>query len=166
MRVHFITLKSLVSFLLLTGILLIQGCATMKVEPPSVNVADIRLQDATLLEQRYRLQLRIQNPNPTELLIDGLSYEVEINGKPFAKGLSNRAVTVPRYGSELIEVEGTSTLFDVLRQLVELPKGQAKTVQYHLKGKLGLHSGSRVPFDYQGEIELPKTSPGSPSRTF
>lgn len=135
-------------------------------EPLSVNLANVSLQDATLLEQRYRMQLRIQNPNPIELPIDGLSYEVEINGKPFAKGLSNRAVTVPRYGSELIEVEGTSTLFDILRQLVELQKGQAKTVQYHLKGKLGLRSGSRVPFDYQGEIELPKISPGSPSGTF
>lgn len=163
MRVRFITLKSLVSFLSLTGILLIQGCATMKdFEPPSVNIASVRLQDATLLEQRYRLQLRIQNPNTVELPIDGLSYEVEINGKPFAKGLSNRAVTVPGYGSELMEVEGTSTLFDVLRQLADLQKGHAKAVQYHLKGKLGLRSGSRVPFDYQGEIELPN----APSRNF
>ena len=155
------------SLFLIFSMVQLQGCAGMgDLEPLSVNLANISLQDATLLEQRYRLQLRIQNPNPVELPIEGLSYEVEINGKPFAKGLSNRAVTVPRYGSELIEVEGTSTLFDVLRQLVELQKGQAKTVQYHLKGKLGLRSGSRVPFDYQGEIELPKTSPGSPSGTF
>lgn len=164
---HFITLKSLVSSWFLTGILLIQGCAGLdKMEAPSVNIADIHLQDATLLEQRYRLQLRIQNPNQVPLQIDGLSYELEINGKPFSKGLSNKSVTVPRYASELLEVEGTSNLFDIVRQVMDLQKGLANSVQYHLKGKLGLQNGGRVPFDYQGEIELPNTSPGSSSRPF
>ena len=121
-----------------------------------MNIADIRLQDATLLEQRYRLQLRIQNPNPVDLPIEGLSYDLEINGKPFSKGVSSQAITVPRYGSELLEVEGTSTLFDVLRQMAELRKGQPKAVQYRLTGKLGLSNGRREPFDYQGQVELPE----------
>lgn len=135
----------------------LSGCVGMgDFEPPSVNLADISLQDATLLEQRYRMQLRIRNPNPVDLPIDGLFYEVDINGKPFAKGESNHPVTVPRYGSELIEVEGTSTIVDILRQLLQFQHGQHQHVQYHLNGKLGMRNGTRVPFYYQGEIELPK----------
>lgn len=160
-------MRKLISVLLLLGAAFISGCASLQgLEPPSVNIADISLQDATLLEQRYRLQLRIQNPNPVEFAIDGLSYELEINGKPFAKGLSNQKVTVQRYSSALIDVEGTSNLMDILRQLSGVQKGDMKLVQYRLRGKLGLDDGSRVPFESQGEIDLPNLFPGAPAKIF
>jgi LEA14-like dessication related protein len=156
-----------INLLLLLSVAFINGCASLQgLEPPSVSIADISLQDATLLEQRYRLQLRIQNPNPLELPIDGLFYELEINDQPFAKGLSNQKVTVQRYSSALIDVEGSSNLMDILRQLAGMQRGDRKLVRYHLKGKLGLGDDSRMPFENQGEIDLPNLFLGAPAKAF
>lgn len=96
-----------------------------QVEPPAVHIANIKLLDATLFEQQYVLSLRVQNPNDFDLPIERLSYEIELNDKPFAKGASNRAATVPRYGSALVEVEGISTISDLLRQYKQLAKDEA-----------------------------------------
>lgn len=134
------------------------GCAWVpgRVETPSIHIADIKLLNATLFEQQYVLSLRVQNPNDFDLPIEGLSYEIELNDKPFAKGASSRAVNVPRFGSALIEVEGISTITDLLRQYKQLTKGEPTGLRYRLRGKLTLQGGpGRIPFDYQGEIGLP-----------
>lgn len=138
--------------------LLIIGCAWVpaRVEPPSVHIADIRLLGASLFEQRYALSLRVQNPNDFDLPINGLSYEVELNDRLFATGASSHAVTVPRFGSALIEVEGVSTLPDLLRQYRQLARGELAGLHYRLKGTLSLRGGrGPIPFDYRGEIGLP-----------
>ncbi len=138
------------------------GCAWVpgRVEAPAVHIADIRLLNATLFEQQYALSLRVQNPNDFDLPIEGLSYEIEVNDKPFARGASAQAVTVPRFGSALLEVEGISTIGDLLRQYRQVGKGELKGgLRYRLKGKLSLQgSAARIPFDYQGEIGVPGES--------
>ena len=124
-----------------------------EIEPPSLHLANLSLTNATLFEQQYHLQFRVENPNPFDLPIDGIAYELEINGKPFAKGVGNQAITVPRYGTELLNVEGTSTLMDILHQASGMNKGKTEHVEYRLKGKLSTN-GRTVPFDYKGDIDL------------
>jgi LEA14-like dessication related protein len=156
----------LLSILVLLSVL--AGCAFVPehVEPPSVHVADISLIGATLFEQQYKLSLRIQNPNDFDLPIEALSYEVELNDQPFAKGVSKQGVTVPSFGSALLDVEGISTISDLLRQIGRLEKGEMKGLRYRLKGKLTLQGSLRkIPFDYRGEIGAGILSPPSPRGT-
>lgn len=139
-------------FLLLAWACLLNGCTTLgEIDPPILHLADLTLTEVTLFEQRYQLQFRVQNPNPVDLPIDGIAYILELNGKPFAKGVGNHAVTVPRYGTALLEVEGISTLQDILRQTNIVEKGKAEHAQYRLSGKLSI-AGKQLPFDYQGDF--------------
>lgn len=136
--------------------LIIAGCAGLpaQVDPPQITLAGLNLANLNLLEQHFNLQLRMQNPNDFDLPIAAMSYALEINGKPFATGLSNRAVTVPKFGSELVEVEAISNLGGLIEQFNHLPKGN---VHYRLKGAAHLGSGDRkVPFEQNGEIALPE----------
>ena len=72
-----------VGFALLAG-----GCALgPTMEAPSVTISSLRLEDSTLLEQRFLAALRIQNPNAVDLAIEGISDDFEVNGRPFAKGV-------------------------------------------------------------------------------
>lgn len=145
------------AYLLFGLALLIGGCTGLpsKMEQPTVTISSINLLRATFLEQTYQMQLRIQNPNDFALQIDGLSYELEVNDKPFAKGLSNKPITVPQYGTELLEVEGISTLASLLRQFSEMDKSQT-SMHYHLKGKLNLRNAAiPIPFNYKGEVAIP-----------
>lgn len=132
------------------------GCAGLftRPEPPNVSLADLQVADVGLFEQRYRLRLRVQNPNDFALPIKGMRYTLAVNDREFAEGVSPESVTVPAFGEELIEVEAVSNLARVVDQMLELG-GQRRSLSYRLSGSLSLGGGiGRMPFDYQGEVNL------------
>ena len=135
--------------------LVLAGCATSAIyqESPRVTLSSIQPKDMTLLEQRYGLQLRIMNPNDMALPVEGLSYALEINGREFAYGVSNAAVSIPPYSEALLDVEVVSNLLNIMQQLQELQGEQHDALAYRLSGKIGLAgSPARLPFEYEGEL--------------
>ncbi len=149
--------------LLLVGVLLcvafMTGCSGMlrKPEPPSVTLSDIQLQDMTLFEQRYQLQLRVQNPNDFDLPIEGLKCTLYINEREFATGVGASEVTVPRFGEALVAVNVVSNLQSVLEQFRSVGDLAAKPVGYRLIGKLSVGGyPSALPFEYEGNLDLGK----------
>src|SRR3954463_14967838 len=103
-------------------IALLSGCAglPMGMQPPAVTIADFGVSNAGLFEQQFNLRLRIQNPNPDEFTIDGMAFDLEINGQQFAKAVGNQTGTVPRYGSGFMSAEAVSKLGGLLRQFGRL----------------------------------------------
>lgn len=140
--------------------LLISACASMPTtESPYLSVVNIQLAQATPLEQRYRITVRVQNPNDHDLNVTGLKYALKINDQPFLKGVSDTAFTVPRYGEHVTEVSGISTIFGFVRQIQEL--GAASGLSYELSGRLSLENRMLgLPFSYQGRL----TPPGDAGR--
>lgn len=146
---------------------LVSGCASLGgiSQSPSVTLADIGLEDFGLLEQRFALRLRVQNPNNVDIPVSGLTYELEVNGEKFARGVSDKAVTVPRYGEAVLDVSAVSNLSSLLRQLSEMEKAGKESITYRLKGQLNLGNwGNAVPFDHRGEVALPKLPAFSPAK--
>ena len=145
--------------------LVVAGCATLSgLETPRVNISNITPQDMTLFEQKFLVQLRIQNPNDVPLEVKGMTFNLDLNGKSFATGLSNQQVTIPRFGSEVVEVEVFSGLTGILKQFQSFAAGGAPRFTYRLRGKAYLDKPASIslPFDEQGEIELPL--PAGPTR--
>lgn len=151
-------LGRLIGISALTAVLLCTGCATLSgMNAPRVNISNVTPQDITLFEQRFLVQLRVQNPNDFDLAVKGMTFSLDLNGKSFATGLSNKQVTIPRFGSEVVDVEMISGTTGILRQLQGLTAGAAPKFTYRLRGKVYLekpYSGS-LPFDERGELELP-----------
>ena len=138
------------------GLTALGGCAGLRLgmQKPEVTVANIRLLDGNLLEQRFLLTLRVMNPNTSEIAIEGLTFKVDLNGQPFAKGVGNQPVVVPRLGEALVEVTATTGLGGLLRQLKAF-KGREK-VDYRISGRLVTGNFGGIDFDQTGEVELPK----------
>ncbi len=134
---------------------LLAGCAGLPggMQAPTVTLADLALGGGGLFEQQFNLKLRIQNPNPEPFHVDGIAFELELNDQPFAKGVGNQPLTVPRYGSELMDVEGVSTLSTLLRQVARLAT-ENPALKYRIKGSLSVDGGTRIPFDRRGELDL------------
>jgi LEA14-like dessication related protein len=134
----------------------VAGCATLPSgsEPLSVGLADFSMIDFGLIEQKLGLRLRIQNPNNVEIPVEGLSYEMELNGKPFAKGVAHPQTRVPAFGTAEIDTEAVSNLAGFIGQLSQLQHDPK--LRYRLIGKLysGSWQGAR-PFESEGEISLP-----------
>jgi LEA14-like dessication related protein len=134
------------------------GCSTIgygtKVLPPEVHIADLELMESGLFEQRYRVTLRVSNPNDFELPLDGVRFALALNDQPFARGFSNHGVSVPRLGDAIVTVEATTSTFDIIRQV--LAAQGRETLDYALDGTVFIKGGSRreVPFVQEGRLEL------------
>ncbi len=138
-------------------VLLFVGCAGIGriSESPYISLSNINLLTMGVFEQRYRIMMRIQNPNDVSIPIKGMSYHIFINGKEFAHGVSNKSVIIPAFGEEVIEIEATSDLTSILRQFQELISGGIERVSYRLTGKAKLSNRiRRLSYEYKGELSL------------
>ena len=134
------------------------ACSTMprEFEMLRVHISDMTAKDVAVFEQRFDVKLRIQNPNDADFSINGLRFDIDLNDREFANGMSGQRVMVPRFGSEVVNVEIFTTLGSFLRQLQRLNADGPRKVRYRLKGTAFVDSpGSfKAPFDENGEIDL------------
>jgi LEA14-like dessication related protein len=132
------------------------GCATGdEVVPPRVNLVNIvPAASSGVFEQRFLVDLRISNLNDFDIPLNGLSFEMDVNGDYFATGLSNQKLLVRRLSSAIVSVETTANSFDLFRQILNAVR--TGTVDYSIKGTAIVGSlGSRtVPFRQEGKLNL------------
>ncbi|MEX5282311.1 LEA type 2 family protein [Nitrospira tepida] len=135
----------------------VTACSTMPkdFETPKFGIADIAPKDVAVFEQRFDVQLRIQNPNNFDLGINGIRFQIDLNEKEFGNGMSGQAVTIPRFSSEMITAEVITGLGGFLRQMQEMSASATK-LRYRLKGKAFAQAPSNftIPFDESGEIDF------------
>ncbi|MEE9209329.1 MAG: LEA type 2 family protein [Kiloniellales bacterium] len=144
----------------LAALLALAACTRLgEVEPPQVHLADIRLLPGGLLEQRFQVDLRFGNPNDFDLALDGLTFELELNDMAFARGLSDQAVTVPRLGETRLRVVASTTLIDVVQQMLVL--GERSDLSYRIAGVVYLRgAGARkLPYETAGRLRLLPAQP-------
>ena len=122
------------------------------VEPPIVSVIGIGELQAGAFEQRFRIDLRLQNPNSFDLALDGVDFQLDLNGRRLTRGLSGEPVTVPRLGEAQVSVPATTTVLDLLRQLTPR-EGGGEGLRYEIRGRALLSGSSRwLPFEASGEL--------------
>lgn len=149
------------SLLLFAVALLFTGCGSLflKGEPPEVLVTNVTPLDATLFEQRLRVDLRVRNPNDFDYHLTGIDFILNLNGKRLARGLGNKEVTIPRLGDAVMTIDTTTSTLDIVRQLFEL--AQKPVLTYDIKGVLHSTYG-RLPFTTAGTLVEPGMLSGSP----
>ena len=155
-------MKQLATIILLA--LFISGCATLTGrDAPNVRVVGLEPLPSEGMEVRFALKLRVQNPNDYALSYDGLSVNLELEGRGLASGVSDVAGQIPRFSDAVIDVPVTISAFSVVRQLLALAQnaqeeggGLNKPIAYSLSGKLGSsNAGDGVKrFSDKGELGL------------
>jgi LEA14-like dessication related protein len=137
---------------------LLGACAALPPgwEQPRISISDVTVKDAKLFEQVYNLELRVQNPNDLDLAVNGLTFDLELNGKSFASGVSDHRLTVGRLSSGVVRVEAITTLVGFIRQIIGLAKANRVAVDYRIRGTLYVGAPSfKLPFDDSGSIDFP-----------
>ncbi len=124
-------------------------------EPPLVSLDGIELTRLGWTEQAFTLTLNLKNPNNYRLPLRGLSYTLNLNGQPFAKGISTDAVTIAAGGTSQIRVKVVSNLLAAYGQAKTWLGGSGAPLKYSIKGSFGvLHKSIKLPFRRVGEISL------------
>jgi len=147
-----------IGVVILALFVLLSGCAGVgqQLDPPRISLANIRVEEVSGLETAFQIQLRVFNANDVDLNVKGIKAELEINGQPFATGVSNTPVTIPSYGTELVTVTVYSSVIKMFRSVYGLK--DSEELKYRLTGKLRV-SGSNMlpttlPFESEGQVTL------------
>ncbi len=147
--------------LVFLAVVALSGCASFRGEVPRLNIVNLKVVEATPLEQRYQVRLRVQNPNSKGLTLDGLNFDLYLNDKHFVSGMTGQKVKVSRYGDAVLDVMATSTVFGFYRQLMALAQGQGKELSYKIKGKMSLEGYQALPFERKGDLSPQALSGGN-----
>ncbi|MEO4048706.1 LEA type 2 family protein [Pseudomonas sp. CAU 1711] len=135
----------------------LSGCASWfggDFQAPQVHLLRVDVVKAKLLEQRFNLRFRIDNPNTAELKIRGLVYDIRLNGTPLVEGESSQWLSVPAHGRSEFEVPVRTNLWRHLKGIVKALEDPDRPIRYNLRGevKTGLLFGRSVHLQREGEI--------------
>ncbi len=139
-------------------ILLLVTCAGVgkQLDPPRVSLAQIQVEEFTGFEAVFQIKLRVLNPNDVALKVKGIEADLEINGKPFAVGVSKASVTIPSFGTELVPVTAYSSIMDIFKGIRGLQ--EAEQLNYRLTGKLRGSAENTMsitlPFESEGQVSF------------
>ena len=143
---------------ILIAVLMIVGCAGVgkQLEPPRISLANIRVQEVSGLETSFEIQMRVFNANEIDLDVRGISADLDINGQPFATGVSNTPVRIPSYGTELVTVTVYSSVINIFKSAYGLKDSEA--IKYRLNGKVRVSGknmmATSLPFESEGQVTL------------
>jgi LEA14-like dessication related protein len=137
-------------------VLVLAACAATRFETPELQVVNIELQRGELFDQRFKVRLRVQNPNDRALPVKGIDATMDLNGEEFAHGVAGEAFTVPAHGEAEFDMLLSANMAGAILKLVSgLRDGKVPdSLDYRVRGKLSLSSGllRSIPFEETGSF--------------
>ncbi len=149
--------RSVLLVLLAVEALLSGGCTTTpQREPIEVIMVGVEPLQGQGLELRMLLKLRIQNPNDLPLDFNGVSVQLDVQGKRFATGVSDAVGSVPRFGETIVSVPLSISVFRIARQAMDVILNEYRgKLEYEMTGRLSGSAFNSMRFNSKGEFALP-----------
>ncbi len=121
---------------------------------PSIHLIRVEVVRAKMLEQRFNLFFRVDNPNDFSLEAEDLSYSVYLNEIKLASGQSNVSFSLPANSSTEFKVPVRANLWRNLKQVIKMLKNPSEPIHYRLEGQIEVGSwfGRSVHLSRSGEI--------------
>lgn len=136
------------------ALLAVAGCALLTATPPSVEVAQVTLRGATVLDQMLDIKLCVTNPNNTELSFRSVRVMVDVSGMPLADGVSEMPVRLPPVSSTLVDFAVATTTRNIGPQLLGVL--QSGGLNYRMRGSVQLDGSLAItlPFSRSGQLDM------------
>ena len=140
-------------------VFLLTGCATLRPEPPEVQLAGLTISDLTLSHANFLATLNLYNPNHSALDIKGLEFALFLDEMQVSRGATAKAFSIPaeQTGSASLRL---STSFVSLFRLAQRLKS-LDAVPFRVAGEVKIGGPGflrmTVPIDSKGTIPLAGT---------
>jgi LEA14-like dessication related protein len=145
---------------LVVGVL---GCASMaSIEPLDVTLANLNITEVTVFETTLVAKLRITNPNPEALSIEGASFKLYLEEKKIGTGTSKESFTVDRLDSYVVDVVFHMNNASALLRLKDILEDEDKEISYGVRGGLftqGAFGTKKLKVEKTGRIDLESKVP-------
>lgn len=137
------------------------GFSFSRIREPRFSLVSIAIMQAELINTRFRVKVRIENPNPFPLTFSSFSYELYGHGRFWAGGSESDIYTIPENG------EAEEDLF-LLMNFINMQRGlldqiiAMRSVRYRFTGKAEIGTGMEylpsftAAFDIEGDSEVVK----------
>jgi LEA14-like dessication related protein len=147
---------------LISLLLCLSACSSLpNRDPLKINVVGIEPLQGQGMEVRFAVKIRVQNPNDTTITYNGVALDLDINGQPFASGVSDESGSIGRFSDTVVSVPVSVSAFSVIRQTYGI--SQMKTLNnmpYVLRGKLSGGVFNTTRFVDSGTLNLPRSTSG------
>ena len=124
------------------------GCASWfsSDEPdPEVHLIRVEVVRAKLMEQRFVLHFRIDNPNDSDLTVRSLEYRIHLGDILLTEGEYDNWFSIGPKHSAYVKVPIRTNLWPKVRDLVKMLKNPDQSIPYRLEGEL--KTGLFIPHD-------------------
>jgi LEA14-like dessication related protein len=140
-------------------VLSIQACSSVprRLAPPQVDLLGLSVLEAGPDGQLFSLRFVLVNPNPAEIPVVRLEFDIRLSGEGRLIGRYATPFTLPGRGSETLEVEVFSQIVSSASRLMAFATGPNNTLTYEFHGELVLDAGLREPIDVFGRGQVPFT---------
>ena len=119
-------MAAMLRFLLLSVALFLAGCAgtSYQQDPPKIILDGVHSAAGQTGAPRFRIDLRVQNPNAEPLDIAGISYEVLVQDVELLSGVTSDVPVIQGYSEEPVTVEAGLNALQLLRFFTRLGSGE------------------------------------------
>ncbi len=132
---------------LMVVLLLVQltGCSGWRsdFENPTVQVIGIRPTTSADNYPRFEIDLRVTNPNRSDIKLKGASYSISLDNVEVIQGVASKLPVIPAYGEATFTVGATLSWLQSLRLVTTLANERRDEVSYAMQAKLD--TGAFVP---------------------
>ncbi|AUM68580.1 LEA type 2 family protein [Pseudomonas fluorescens] len=133
------------------------GCASWwgeEAPEPQVHLVKVEVVRARLLEQKFMLHFRVDNPSDSDLTVRGLTYRIHLGDLLLTEGEHEHWFTVRPRHSAYFKVPIRTNLWPQVRDVVKLLEKPREQIPYRLEGELetGLFIAHYVHLERNGVI--------------
>ena len=148
---------------LISLLLCLSACSSLpNRDPLKINVVGVAPLQGEGMEVRFSVSIRVQNPNDYELTYSGVALDLDINGQPFASGVTNERGSIGRFSDVVVTVPVSVSAFSVIRQTYGISQMKMlNNMPYVLRGKLSGGVFNTKRFVDSGTLNLPGSTTGS-----
>jgi LEA14-like dessication related protein len=151
------------ALLLFSGAALLAGCAAMgpKLQSPTVTILAVQMLSTDMFAQKFRVRVKVENPNDMELKVRGLDYQILLMGDSFAEGNSSDQFLLPALGEAEFDMAITTNFVSSLGRLISRKGGgKLDDVDYEIVGEVLVDKGmvKKIPFSHKGTVDFTKAA--------
>jgi LEA14-like dessication related protein len=137
-------------------LLVIGGCASLRTDfdDPVVEVIGIK-PDSSSQALQFVIQLRITNPNKSDIALNGIYYQLSVAGNKLVTGTATDIPLIAAYDSTEIRLPANPSLFGSIALLTSLANKPSTTIDYELDVKVDIKNHlTAYRIKKEGSIEL------------
>lgn len=144
-------------------LLAIAGCTgtSSKFDSPKVDLVGLEPAQSGSGQAHFLVKLRVVNPNDVVLGINGVYYEISVDGHELFTGASDQKSEIPAYGEGVISLRAAPSLFGTIGLFKGLISGAGKqgAINYSLYTKISV-AGRMMPLriNHSGKLDLAAAS--------